>query len=307
MLEYMLTIGSQVTTMFLLMVTGFVVYKGRLIDDEGTRQMSALLLKIVAPASIISAYQREFSVDMARMLLLAFPVAVLCHLVPVLLAQFIFKKGRPHYEDSRLMLVFTNNSFMAIPLLQVLLGSVGVFLGSTQIVVSTILLWTYGCFTLTHNRRSISLKSIFCNPGTIAVLVGLVIFVSPIKLPEVIFSGVKYIAQLNTPLAMLVCGVFIAQADMKPCLKSLSTYGMSLLKLLVVPLLTLAVLWVLPLSFEIRMAMMITSACPCATSAVIMARNCGTDYVYCVRIFAVTTLLSILTMPVVLSLANALF
>lgn len=290
--------------MFLLMVVGYVVYKGHLFDDEGARQISVFLLKIVTPVTIVVSYQREFDSNLAGMLAISFPLAVLCHLLPIGAGHLLYRSHVADYRDKRMSLVFSNNGFMALPLLQTLLGSVGVFLGSAHIVVATILIWTYGQYTLTGDKRSISLKMIFLNPGTLAVIVGVVLFVSPVKLPLPVFETLKYISALNTPLAMILCGIFVAQANILSVFKDRSVYAMALLKLVVVPIAVLLLLRFIPVATEIRVALMIAVSCPSATSVVMFANNYKTNYIYCAKVVSATTLLSVLTLPFILALTQ---
>lgn len=96
--------------------------------------------------------------------------------------------------------VFTNCGFMALPLLDALYGSHGLFLGSAFIAVNNILLWSYGITQLSHETsRSQKIRNALINPGTISVVIGLIFFLTPLDLPAIPATCVSYLASLNTP------------------------------------------------------------------------------------------------------------
>lgn len=199
MFESVQTIVTQIFIMFLLMFVGHLLYRRRVIDDQGSKQISSLLLNIVTPAVLISAYQRPFDRGEAKLLLTAFLFAIATYLIPLALSRLLYGRSKKLYaRDAQMCIIFSNNGFMAIPLLQALLGSTGVFLGSASIVTGTVIAWTYGARMLSGKGR-INVKKILLNPGTLALLGGLLLFISPWKLPAPLFQAVNYLGSLNTP------------------------------------------------------------------------------------------------------------
>ena len=216
------------------------------------------------------------------------------------------KSKQPYARDARMCVIFSNNGFMAIPLLQALLGSQGVFLGSASIVTATVLAWTYGVSMLRGNRQ-VNFYRILMNPGTLALFGGILLFCSPWKLPGPIFQAVDYLGSLNTPLAMLVLGVYLSQAKVFSCLKDKTVYILSFLKLIVAPLLSMAVLYFLGAERTVAMALVIGIAAPSGVISAMMAQMFDTDYLFSTRIVAVTTLLSAITMPLLITAAEFLW
>ena len=202
--------------------------------------------------------------------------------------------------------IFSNNGFMAIPLLQALLGAEGVFLGSASIVSATVIAWTYGARMLSGERGT-DFKKILLNPGTLALAGGVLLFCSPWKLPGPIFQAAEYLGGLNTPLGMIVLGVNLSQANVLSCLKDKTVYLISFVKLLVVPLLSAGALYVLGAQTVTAMALLIGVAAHSGVIASMMAQMFGTDYRFSARAVAVTTLLSAVTMPLFLLLAQRMW
>lgn len=295
--------------MFLLMGIGAVCYRRGIITDRGSKDISALLINIVTPCLIIQSFQREYDPAVLRQLIQAIILSVAVTMIAIVLVALAFRKGTSDYADRRMCVVFPNNGFMALPLLQALCGGDGVFLGSVYIVVTNLFLWTYGVRTLcnvsgkTENNRWYKM---FLNPATIGFAVGLLIFLSSFELPAVIGTPVDYLAALNTPLAMIVLGVYLAQSQLLDIIRDRTIYIVSLVRLAVIPLLTLALLLLLPWSPLVSQVMIVSAATPCAIVASMFAQQFGTNYRYSSRIIAFSTLLSAITMPLVLSLYNLL-
>ena len=261
----------------------------------------------MTPAVLIISYQRPFDREDARQLALAFFYSVLTFLVAIAAAWLLFGRSKkPYAKDARMCVIFSNNGFMAIPLLQALLGPEGVFLGSASIVTATVIAWTYGARMLSGENRT-DLKKILLNPGTLALLGGVLLFCSPWKLPGPIFQAAEYLGGLNTPLGMMVLGVNLSQAKVLSCLKDKTVYLISFVKLLATPLLAAVVLYILGAQPTTAMALLIGVAAPSGVISSMMAQMFGTDYRFSARVVAVTTLLSAVTMPLFLVLAQQLW
>lgn len=303
MLTYIFTITNQIFIMFLLMLIGYILSKKNILSEEGTRQISTLLMMVASPAIIIYSYQRPFEFELAKMLFVAFAFGIIAYGIPIILGELLFKKGKSiDYQDKRMCIVFSNNGFMAIPLLQALLGSTGVFLGSAQIVLGNVVLWTYGVKTLGQGQYKMNLKTALINPGVLSMLCGLLVFILPIKLPPNVYQVLGYLGALNTPLAMLVLGAFIEKTKLMDCFKEPALYGISVLKLMVVPALLISILMLLRVDKIVAATMLIGTAAPTGIVAPMFAQRFKTQYLYSTKVVALTTLLSILTMPIFLTI-----
>lgn len=311
-----LTLYTQIVVMFLLMAVGAVCYKRGIITDSGSAQMSSLIMTFVAPAIIIHSFCREFDPTMFSKLILSFLLSLLLLLVSILLATLLFRSDTSNYADKRMCVIFSNNGFMALPLLQALLGGDGVFIGSINIVVTNILLWTYGVHLLSHasSRASTaggsggmgSWKKIVFNPGTIGFYIGLAIFLTSAQLPAVLDNTIEFLSNLNTPLAMIVLGVYLAQSNLKEIIKDRAMYLVCACRLLIVPLLSIALLLLLPFDRSVTNVLIISISTPCAVASSMFAQMYGTNYRYSSRMIAFSTLLSAVSMPLMLSLYQML-
>ena len=222
MLQNIQILVSQIIVMFLLIGVGAFCYRKKYINDDGAGQLSFILTRIVAPCVVIDSFQREFDPALGKALI----ISVLCTCtamgLSILVSHLVFRKNGSHanFADKRFCVVFTNCGFMGLPLLDALYGSEGLFLGSAFIMVNNLLLWTYGVGQLSRDvPRAERLRNTFINPGVISNLIGLFCFLTPFKLPVVPATAVSYLASLNTPIAMIAVGAFLAQCDLRECFR----------------------------------------------------------------------------------------
>lgn len=296
-------LAEQVIIIFLLIALGFILKKTNKIDESGAKQLTNILLTIVTPCVLINAYQKEFQPKLAVNLLYAALFTLVIHLVMILLSTLIFRKEpTERYKINIFTSIYSNCGFMAIPLLSAVLGNDGVFYGSAYLALFNILYWTHGV-ALYGGVKNLSVKKVFLNPGVIGTAVSLVLFFLGITLPKVIIEPVQYMAGLNTPLAMVVLGTYLANIDFKKTLSKLSIYGVSALRLVIFPILGIAIAKFLKMDSTVAQSVLISAACPSAAVATLFAARFGLDAEYASEIVSVTTLLSIVTIPCVMMLA----
>lgn len=303
MLEYFLTVCGQIFSMALMVLVGYIMYKTKMINEEGTKQMSALLLKVVTPMILISSYQREFEAGLFADWIIMFAAVLLTYLIHIIIAEIVYKKKDSVYPENRLSIVLPNNSFMAFPILQALAGETGVFFGSINVIVLSALIWSYGV-KLMNPGEKLDIKKIALNPGIIAVVGGVILFCSPWKLPASVYSAVRAIGSINTPLAMIVFGALLAQADLKREFKRFCYYKLAFLKLILLPIIMMVIFAFIPFSDQIRLVGFVCSVTPTATAVSMLSQLYDRDYRYATNAVVIITVLSAITMPVILSLGK---
>ena len=170
--------------MFLIVLTGFVMYKTKMLSEAGIKEMSVLLLKIVTPIILMAQFQRDFDIGLFG--------DWFSMLIAIVLSIVFFPKSKSRPEE-KMSIFLPNNGFLAFPLMQALAGEFGIYLGSTSVIIMSILQWTYGLKLLCPQEK-IDIKKILLNPGTIGVALGMLLFVSPVKLPKYVFGAVDAVS-----------------------------------------------------------------------------------------------------------------
>lgn len=239
MIESFLTVGRQIITLYLLMAAGYVLGKVKLIDDRGSLCISNLVMYVVSPCMMLVAFQRPLEHELLHEFVIMLGVALLLHAAFIVLSRLLIREKDAHRRSLLLFgSVFTNCGFMGYPLMAALFGTIGVFYGSAYVVVFTFLSWTYGIYAMTGDRSQLKLRPLLMNPGVISIVLAMALFLLQITLPEILMVPITYLADLNTPLPMVVVGYQLSHADFRAALRGVGSWVSLLLRLVAFPLLT---------------------------------------------------------------------
>ena len=298
-------IANQAVIMLLLNLVGILAYELKIVTRDGGRQLSAVVLEIVTPVLVIHAYMDvEYDRQLVVTLLWTFVLAVCSYIVTILGAMLLLRK-KPGRETAieRFSAIYSNCGFMGIPLANALFGSEGVFYVTAFLTIFFFFSWTHGIMTLTGKGDMKALLRVMRSPTVIAIGVGLIMYFTGFKLPSVLGETMGYIADLNTPLAMIASGVSVAQANLLGALKNVRIYWTSACKLIILPLFTMAVCLCFGfVAEEVRIVVLLLAAAPSAAMCTLQCQKLGLHDVYASQIFAFTTILSMGTMPFIIKI-----
>lgn len=303
-----ITVLSQVSVMFVLMLVGVIAYKFKLINTEGSNQMTGLLLYIVSPLVVINAFQTPFEPRLAKNLLIAFALGIASHLIGMAIA-YLFIRTKNNTERApieRFSIIYSNCGFMALPLVQALFGNEGVFYASAYMTIFNLLSWTHGYMTLSGKTDKQAVKKALFSPVVISVAIGVILFFAQIKLPSVLASSVAFVASLNTPVAMIVTGVSLAQSNILKAFKTLRCYYVILLMNLVVPLVAMLIYLFLPVEQNLILVNLVSTACPCAVTTLLFSTRFGRDVPYATSLLTLANVSCIITIPFIVFLYQLL-
>lgn len=301
-----LNVFIQVAVMFIIMSIGILCYKKKMISENTGAELSKFLLMIVNPCVILHAFQIEYKPELLNGLVISAILAVVSNTLGVIIATLFIRKNpeRKEYIVERFAIVFSNCGFMGIPLIQAVVGDIGVFYASTYVAVFNLFTWTYGVSIMKGKMNLKDIIKVLTSAPIISIVVGIAIFIFSVKLPLVIAKPIEFISSLNTPLAMIVTGIYLARTDIKSALKNIRIFAVSALRLIVVPAVMLIVFIFIGAENEIftslLIANMIATACPTASSTLMMSRMFERNAEYASMIITVSTLFSILTIPVIM-------
>jgi predicted permease len=304
-MEIISTIVQQVSMMYVLMAIGFVVYRKKLINEEGTKQLSNLLVWVINPLIMLTRYQMEFSAIKLKELGISFIVSLVAMLLGFLIGEIVFKKNQ---KINKFAIGFANAGFIGIPLVTSIMGIDKVFFLSAYLVCFNILSYTYGIYMVSGNKKLITVKGLALNPGIIAVVFGLLVFISPIKLPGIIYNAFNLVGQTNTPIAMILLGTYIAKSKLITLFIDKQAYFICFIKLILIPLVITVLFKFLPTELdEIKMVVLIAMSTPVGLTVPMFSQMYGGNYEYGAKLVGLSTLLSLVTIPVMLYLANMIW
>jgi hypothetical protein len=303
----LLLIVNQIVKMLLILIVGFICFRLKLVDQNGNKTLSNLLLMVVNPLLAVMALQIEYKSELVQGLLIAFVLAAISHVIGIIISQLCIRKNKnENFGIERFSSMYSNCGFMGIPLVQSILGSEGVFYLTAYMTVFNLFSWTHGILLMTGKTSKKELVKSLTSPMIVASVVGLVLFFARITIPTVPADAINYIASMNTPLAMLIAGISVAQTDFSKMLKKWRLYYISILKLLVMPAFVLLVLMIVKVNTLVAVTILVAAACPSAATGTAFALRFQKDYRYSSELYAFTTILSLITIPLFIYLAEIL-
>ena len=267
--------------------------------ERGTREIASLLVKLVIPAVIVNSFCVSFTVDRLRTILAATGVAAILLALSILLARLLFG-SRPLDQFSA---AFSNAGFMGLPLIRAVLGDEAVLYTVGFIALLNILQCTYGTRLIAGGKSRIRVGDMVRNPIVMGTVIGFALFVTGMgsRLPSVLRDSLQGISGMNTPLAMLVLGVYLAREKLRTLFTTPPLYKVCFARLLLIPLLTTAALWAMPVLPPMKLALMLVAAAPVGANVAVYAQLYDGDYAYASKSVVVSRILS----PVSLSLLTA--
>ncbi len=306
--ENLIIAAKQVLILYILVAVGFVCDKTGLFKEKAARLSNDLLFYIVTPAVIINSFlSMDNTQENLKKLLTALVFAVVLQIIAAVIALPFFRNKEK--EDNciyKFASTYGNVGYMALPLASAVLGDEGVFYCSVVVVVFNVFCFTHGIKVMTGSA-GFEWKKLIVNPGTIAVLIGLPLFLFGVKLPEIVEAPVDYLATLNTPLAMIFFGTYLANTDLKTMFSDKRIYLVALLKLVALPLCMMGVFKLCGITGVLVSSLLISSSAPCANNTVMFAAKYGKEVAAASKTVAVVSFMSILTMPVMIALGQQFF
>lgn len=304
-LDNIKVISSQVFILYVIVAIGFVADKTGVFTRETGRKLTDLLFNIILPIAIIRSFLvMEKTPERIKGLGLTFLLSILTHLVAIGIATLVFRSKKDKMINGlyRYSLVFTNAIFLALPLAQSVIGDEGVFYCSVYVGVFNAFAFTYGVFEMSGHRAKIGMKKIIINPGTISVLIGVPLFLIQPDFPALVMKPLEMVATINSPLAMIVFGTFLAHGKLKRIFTNKKMYLVSGLRLVVIPIIMILIYKVIGITGNMMVALTISAYAPVATNTAMYAGKYDNNTAVASEIVAGSSLISIITIPLIVAL-----
>lgn len=296
---------QQMIIMFLLMAVGFVGSKIGMITEETSKRLSAIVVNIANPAMILVSGISDERMEGRELLSLTVVILaiyavllLLAYLLPVLLR--VDPKSRGVYQA---MTVFSNIGFMGYPIIAALYGSSAILYGALYSIPFNILIYTFGVSALRKKedgaeKKKLSLKEVL-NIGVITSIISLILYLWQIRVPGFLTDTLSYLGNLTAPLSMMVIGASMTSISLRELFTDVRLLLFSLIKLLLIPVLGMLLIRQVVTNEVICGVFMIMLATPAGSMTAMLAQEYDGDYETASRGVTLTTLLSVITMPVV--------
>lgn len=302
----------QMMIFLIIMGIGYIAGRYDIINKKSCADMSSLVINIATPAMIISAVAKKPEgvtlTEIGIVFLLSFLMQIFLILIGNPLASFIIKiKGSSDKTGNgdiksiyEAMLVFGNVGFIGLPVIQNAYGSKALFLTSVFQIPYDILIYTYGLRLISRDKYGkISIKSAFLNSGVIACLISIALFLTDIRLPDILSRLIYTLGAVTSPLSMIIIGISLVGADLRSLFSDRRNLIFSLVRMILIPaafILALKLLHTDRLILEICSVMI---SVPVGSMNVMFAEKYDNHPGEASSCLALTTILSVFTMPLV--------
>ncbi len=298
---------EQMIVLFLLMGVGFICYKKELITDEVSKKLSSIVVNVANPALVLTACMGEEKIRGEELfttviiMFIMYPaLLVLASFLPGLLR--IGKNTRGIY---RAMTVFSNIGFMGFPVITALYGNGALLYATPFVIIYNVLIYTYGVASIRGKREagsgkgSLTLAGMLLNPGMISCIITIVIYLINVPVPAFIQTTVTYLSSLTAPLSMMIIGASLAVMDVKSLFADGKLIIFSVIKLLILPVGGIFIIGRFVENPVILGVCMVMLATPVGSMNAMLAQQYGGDYETASKGVALTTILSVATMPLI--------
>ncbi len=302
-----LNVLTQVIILFILIILGVILTKSKILTEKGVSSMTDMVLMLVTPCVIIKSFVRPFDKSVLKNLLISFLITFILHIGFIVLCHLlVHSKEKATERVLRFGSIFSNCGYMSIPLQQALLGDVGVFYSASFIAIFNFFIWSYGIITISGDKKYLTPKKMVFNPGIVGISLGLIVFLFSVPMPKLILEPINYMASLNTPLPMIIIGYHLTKSNLLLGFKDLNCIFAMALKLIIFPALALGGMYLCGDRGDMLVSLLISCSAPTAAITTMFAAKFGANTSLSVNMVSLSTILSLITMPCLITLAQTI-
>lgn len=298
------SILSSLIMIFLLILPGFFFKKRKILTDHQNEAVSSIVVNVTWPCLVIDAMQMDFSIQTLRdcgyILIIALIIFAVIAAFSIPLSKLL-KLSKTKEYIAIFMFMFGNTGFIGIPVIKALYGTDAVFFAAAIELINDILLFTIGMVLIQMSagaRLKVGFRQ-FLNPGLIGVIIGMVLFLLDIRLPELLGGSIEMIGAATTPLTMFVIGFQLGGLKLKEVTGDWKIYVICFVKLLIVPavgLLTVS-LWADAFTM-LEKVLIISFAMPVGSAAALFSQQYKGEIAFATKTVLLSTVFSLITIPV---------
>lgn len=297
------TVFEQILVLFIILVAGYIARKLEVFDDRMTKGLSSLLLKLALPALIVDSLQQTFSPELLResglILVISFVVYGASGVLAVLFPKLL-RSEQGELGVFRFSLLFSNVGFMGYPVVLAIFGQEGLFYAAIYNLPFNLLVFTLGIVVMTlgrgENQHTINWR-MFVSPAVVSVIIGFSLFLFGLRLPGPIAQSVKMIGALTTPLSMIIVGALLSSINVREIFSNWRVYAVSVARLILIPLIVWVSLRLVTDNLLLIGVPTIIAAMPAAANTAILAEEYGANPSLASQVVFISTLLSVITIP----------
>lgn len=301
-----LLLMNQIIQLFIMIFMGFIIVKAKLLKAEDSKILSVIVLYLIIPCVIINAFQVDYTPQTVKGLLIALAGSVMTQVILLIVVSIL---GRVFHlnEVEVASIYYSNSGNLIVPIVTFILRKEWVLYGCVFMSVQLVFIWTH-CKKIISRESTYDWRKIVLNINMISIAIGIVLFLTRIHLPAIINNTLSAVGSMIGPASMIVTGMLFAGMDFKQIFANKRVYFVSFFRLIIVPVIALFLIKCSQLSTfssngnKLMMIVFLAIITPSASTVTQMCQVYGNDSQYASAINVVTTLLAIVTMPLMVML-----
>ena len=301
-----LLLMNQIIQLFIMIFMGFIIVKAKLLKAEDSKILSVTVLYLIIPCVIINAFQVDYTPQTVKGLLIALAGSVMTQVILLIVVSIL---GRVFHlnEVEVASIYYSNSGNLIVPIVTFILGKEWVLYGCVFMSVQLVFIWTH-CKKIISRESTYDWRKIVLNINMISIAIGIVLFLTRIHLPAIINNTLSAVGSMIGPASMIVTGMLFAGMDFKQIFANKRVYFVSFFRLIIVPVIALFLIKCSQLSTfssngnKLMLIVFLAIITPSASTVTQMCQVYGNDSQYASAINVVTTLLAIITMPLMVML-----
>ena len=305
-MEISFLLFKQIAQFFIMIIMGYTLVKLKIVKSEDSKVLSMVCLYLIMPCVIINSFLIDFTPEKLKGLGLAVGVAIVIHFVAWIFIK-ILGNVLNFNPVEKASVMYSNAANMVIPVVLSVLGDEWVLYSSAFVSVQLVLLWTH-CKSMLSNEKGFELKKIYTNINLIAIFIGILLFITKIHIPSVLQGTLKSVGGTVAPISMIITGMIMAGAELKKVFSNGRIYLVLFFRMIFFPFIVFLIIYftgitnVMDNGAMILLVTFIATITPTASSITQMAQVYGNNEQYAGAINIMTTIASIVTMPIMVAL-----
>jgi len=305
-MEISFLLFKQIAQFFIMIIMGYTLVKLKIVKSEDSKVLSMVCLYLIMPCVIINSFLIDFTPEKLKGLGLAVGVAIVIHFVAWIFIK-ILGNVLNFNPVEKASVMYSNAANMVIPVVMSVLGDEWVLYSSAFVSVQLVLLWTH-CKSMLSNEKGFELKKIYTNINLIAIFIGILLFITKIHIPSVLQGTLKSVGGTVAPISMIITGMIMAGAELKKVFSNGRIYLVLFFRMIFFPFIVFLIIYftgitnVMDNGAMILLVTFIATITPTASSITQMAQVYGNNEQYAGAINIMTTIASIVTMPIMVAL-----
>ena len=299
-------LAKKIAEFFIFIILGFLIVRCNILKSTDSEVVTKLCIYLMTPAIIINAFQIDATGNVIKGLLLAVFNAVIIHIVCIIIAK-LYGRLTNATEVERASIIYSNGGNLIVPIVGSVLGDEWVVYSAAFVAVFNIFVWTHGR-GMFAKEDGIPWKKILLNVNIISIGVGLFMLVFDYKFTGLASSVIASLADMVGPVSMIIVGMVLGGMKVQNIFSNNRIWGVICMRLIICPLVILLIMSLLPVeSFvtggdTVMLVSFLAACAPCAATinqfAILYSKNA--EYASAINILS--TLLCILTMPIMVYL-----